>query len=255
MKNKIAAVILAAGKGTRMNEGMSSDKPKVMYEILGKPMIDYSVKNIKDSGIKDVVLVVGYKKEQIMDYFGAKVEYAVQEEQLGTGHAAMMAESNLKGKGDAVLVCYGDMPLYKSETIKKLIDRYDTEKPTIAMLTVIFDDPVRWAFGRIVRDEQGEIIAIREQKDCAEDELNIKECNPGFYIFDADWLWDNFKKLKSDNAQKEYYLTDMIGIAKLQGKKIISTQVSEETEVLGINTPDQLNEVEEILIKDRSVCG
>lgn len=247
MSNKIAGVILAAGKGTRMNQGAESDKPKVMYEILGKPMIDYSVANLKSAGIDKIVLVVGYKKELIQEYFGGRIEYAVQKEQLGTGHAAMMAESNLKGKSDAVLVCYGDMPLYKPETIKRLIDRYEKENPTIAMLTVIFEDPMKLAFGRIVRDEQGEIIAIREQKDCAKEELEIKECNPGFYIFNGDWLWENFSKLKSDNAQKEYYLTDMIAIAKLQGKKIISTEVSEETEVLGINTPEQLKEVESII--------
>lgn len=244
---KIAGVVLAAGKGTRMNQGTESDMPKVMYEILGKPMIDYSVANLKNAGIEKIVLVVGYKKELVQEYFGDQVEYATQEEQLGTGHAAMMAENILKGKSEAVLVCYGDMPLYKPETIKELIERYMAEKPTVAMLTVVFEDPMKLAFGRIIRDDKGELIAIREQKDCNEEEKKVQECNPGFYIFDADWLWDNFSKLKSNNAQKEYYLTDMIAIAKLQGKKIISTEVSDETEVLGINTPEQLKEVESII--------
>lgn len=244
---KIAAVILAAGKGTRMGSAEGSEIPKVMYKANGKPLIEYSVENMRAAGADQIVLVVGYKKEIIQDYFGDRVEYALQEQQLGTGHAAMMAKGNLEGKVDAVIVCYGDMPLYKPETIKALISKYQAEQPTIAMLTVDFKDPNFWAFGRIIRDNEGYVSAIVEQKDCTEDQKAIAESNPGFYIFDAEWLWENFDKLSTDNAQNEYYLTDMIKIASDQGKKIIAFKVSGEEEVLGVNTPEQLSQAEEII--------
>lgn len=256
--SKYAAVILAAGKGTRMNEGQNSPIPKVMFKIHGRPMIEYSIENIQNAGIEKIVLVVGYKKEMVTDDIGrrlkgsgrgANIEYAVQEEQLGTGHAAMQARNNLEGKVDAVIVCYGDMPLFKPETIKNLIAKYQEQKPTIAMLSVEFDDPEYWAYGRIIRDKVGYVEAIIEQKDCNSEQLKIKESNPGFYIFDANWLWENFGKLSTNNAQHEYYLTDMIHIAKEQGKKIIAVPVLEENEVLGINNPEQLEKVEEILAK------
>lgn len=244
---KIAAVVLAAGKGTRMGNGNGSTIPKVMFPLLEKPIIHHSVKLIGDSGIEKVVLVVGYKKELIEEYFGDKVEYTVQEEQLGTGHAAAMAKGVLEGKSDAVIVFYGDNPLYNPETIKKLIVLYKKQKPVIAMLSVNFNDPVFWAFGRILRDKNGNVEAIREQKDCSEEEIKVKECNPGFYIFDAKWFWNNCNNIKSNNAQHEFYLTDMVEIAKKQGKKVVAMPVSEESEALGINNPEQLKQAEEIL--------
>ena len=248
---KIAAVILAAGKGKRMGVNDSSEIPKVMFEIHGKPMIEYSIENIKQSGIDKIVLIVGYKKETIMKDVGDSVEYAVQAEQLGTGHAAMMARPNLEGKAEAVIVCYGDMPLFKPETIKNLIKTFEEQKPTVAMLSVDFDNPEFWAYGRIVRDQNGYVEAIVEQKDCSNEQLKIKESNPGFYIFDGSWLWQNFAKISTNNAQHEYYLTDMIKIARDQGKKIVAVKVSDVNEVLGINTPEQLKKAEEILTKSK----
>lgn len=247
---KYAAIILAAGKGTRMNEGKASPIPKVMFLISGKPIIRHSVNLIQKAGIKKVVLIVGYKKELVMDYFGDEVEYAIQEEQLGTGHAAMMAEKNLKGKVESVIIFYGDNPLFKPETVKKLITLYEKEKPTIAMLSVIFQNPEFWAFGRIIRDKNNEVVAIVEQKDCSKEQLKIKESNPGFYIIDADWFFKNSSKIETKNTQKEYYLTDIIQIAKKQGKRIIAMPVFKESEALGINTPEQLKEAEKILSKN-----
>jgi len=242
---KYAAVILAAGKGTRMNEGLSSPIPKVMFLLAGKPIIYHSVKLIKDAEINKVVLVIGYKKELIREYFGGEVEYAVQGEQLGTGHAVSTAKELLQGKTDAVIVFYGDNPLYKPETVKKLISIFETEKPTIAMLSAVSENP--FGYGRIIRDKNGEVLGIKEHKDCNEEELKIKEWNPGFYIFDSKWLWLNIDKLDSNNAQQEYLLTDLIKIAKEQDKKIIAMPVSEESEALGINTKEQLKEAEAVL--------
>jgi len=246
---KYAAIILAAGKGTRMNEGQASPIPKVMFEIAGKPIIDWSVKLVKEAKINKIVLVVGYKKELIEDYFGSQVEYAVQSEQLGTGHAAKMAKDKLVGKAESLIIFGGDNPLFKPETVERLIETFEKEKPTIAMLSVISEDLTAWAFGRIFRDEQGEVIGIIEQKDCTPEELKIKEGNPAFYIFDAEWFWGNIDKLEPMNAQKEYYLTDMIVMAREQNKRIIAVPVSEESEALGINNPDQRRQAEEILLK------
>ena len=246
-EEKYAAIILAAGKGTRMNEGLASPIPKVMFPLNGKPIIDWSVKSIETVGVKRIVLVVGYKKELVQEYFGDKVEFVTQEEQLGTGHAVAQAKLLLGGQTESVIIFYGDNPLYKPETIKRLIDLYETEKPTVAMLSVVFEDPEYWVFGRIIRDENSEVTGIVEQKDCTPEQLQIKECNPGFYIFDAAWLWENISQLEAVNVQKEYYLTDMIKIAKEQGKRIMAIPVSEEAEALGINTPEQLAQAEAVL--------
>jgi len=245
---KYAAIILGAGKGTRLNEGEASPIPKVMFQAAGKPVIHFSVKSIKDVGVKKVVVVVGYKKEMVTDYLGDRVEYAVQEEQLGTGHAAACARSVLEGKAENLIIFYGDNPLFKPESINGLIAAYEREKPTAAMLTVKFDDPEFWAFGRIIRDVDGNIQGITEQKDCTPEQLKIKESNSGFYIFEAKWFWENCDRLSNDNKQGEYYLTEMIGIAISQGKKVIATQLSEESEALGINTTEQLAEAEKVLL-------
>jgi len=243
------AVILAAGKGTRMNEGLASPIPKVMFELNNEPIIRHSVRNVQETGIERVVLVVGYKKEMVQDYFGSEVEYAVQEEQLGTGHAVMMARQLLENNAESMLVFYGDCPLYKPETIKKLIEFYENPpaggKPAIAMLTTISDDPT--GYGRVFRDQNGDVTEIIEHKDCNEEQLKNKEWNPGFYIFSNNWFWQNIDKLSNKNAQGEYYLTDMIALAKEQGKRIIAMPVSEENEALGINNPAQLKEAEEVL--------
>jgi bifunctional UDP-N-acetylglucosamine pyrophosphorylase/glucosamine-1-phosphate N-acetyltransferase len=245
----IGAIVLGAGKGTRMGDVNGSPIPKVMFELAGKPIIDSSVNNLKLAGIEQVVVVVGYKKEMVMDYLKNRVEYAFQEEQLGTGHAVMMAEKKVAGNFEAVLVSYGDMPLFKPETIKKLIDAYNQEKPTIAMLSVEFDNPEFWVYGRLIRNDKGEVIKSIEQKDCTPEEVKIKDCNPCFYIFNNAWLWENLRELKTENAQKEYYLTDLIGMATSQGKRIITVPVSEHLEALGINTQEQLRQAEEVLSK------
>lgn len=244
---KIAAVILAAGKGTRMGSAEGSEIPKVMFRAHNKPLIRYSVENVKKAGIDQIVLVVGYKKELITEEFGNEVGYAIQEEQLGTGHAAKMAKENLAGKTDAVIVCYGDMPLFKPATIRSLINEFEQNNPTITILTAEFSDPEFWAYGRIVRGDNHKIRAIIEQKDCNAEQLLIKESNPGFYIFESNWLWNSLENLGSNNSQHEYYLTDLIGMAINEGKEVMTVSVSGEDEVLGVNTPEQLQRAEEII--------
>lgn len=242
---KYAAVILAAGKGTRMNEGVASPIPKVMFELNGKPVIDWAVESIRAVDISRIVLVVGYKKEMIQDYFGGKVEYAFQDEQLGTGHAVAQAKLLLGNQSEQVIVFYGDCPLYHPESIKRLMNMHDVQHATISMLTAISEDPT--GYGRVFRNELGHVSDIIEHKDCTLEQLECKEWNPGFYIFDANWLWENIDNLSADNAQKEYYLTDLIKIAKDQGKRVCATPVTEESEALGINNLDQLKEAEQVL--------
>lgn len=225
----------------------AADRPKVMYRALGKPIVEYLIDSVKNAGVMDVVLVVGFMQEQVRDYFKDQVQYVEQHEQKGTGHAVMMAKNLLKGKSKAVIVSYGDMPLYKTETIKRLIKKFNADNPTIAMVTVDLVDPDFWAYSRVLRNEKREIIATVEQKDATEEQRKIKECNPSFYLFDADWLWDNLGRIGTKNVQKEYYLPDLISIATSQGKRIVSIKTESEDEVLGVNTPEQLEKVAEIL--------
>lgn len=238
------AIILAAGKGTRMNCEENNTKPKVMYPLNGIPTIKYGVDNLRNAGISDIIVVVGYKKEQVQDFFKDSVKYAIQEEQLGTGHAVMMAKNQLD-TNDGVLVCCGDMPLFKSETIKHLIEVYHSEAPVISLLSVIFSEP--FGYGRIVRSSAFEVNSIVEQKDCSPKQQGIKECNTGVYIFNGEWLKRNLSKLQTNNSQKEYYLTDLVELAVKQGQKVIPVPVADESEALGINTPEQLRMAEKVL--------
>lgn len=243
----IQAVVLAAGKGTRMNNGNDCQIPKVMFPLNGKPIISYCLDNLKKAGIEKIILVVGYQKEMVEEYLGKNYDYAVQEKQLGTGHAVMAAAEKINPNFAGVIVCCGDCPLFKAETIKNLREVFIKENPAVALLSVIVKDPIFWAYGRVVRDENQNVVSIIEQKDCSPEELQIKECNTGFYIFDTKWLLENLSKIKTENSQKEYYLTDMIKIAQNQGKKVVAIPVSEESEALGINTPEQLRQAEEAL--------
>ena len=246
LTDKTIAVVLAAGKGTRMGSNEGSDIPKVMFEANGKPLIRYAVDNLKKAGLKKLVIVVGYKKELVESYFGDEVNYAIQEQQLGTGHAVISAKDKIKDS-DRVLVCYGDMPLFRPDTIEELSKAYDTEQPVIALLSVKSNNQTFFSFGRIIRSGNGYVDKIVELKDCTEEEKKIDEFNVGFYIFNTEWLLNSLNKIKSENAQKEYYLTDLIGIAKNEGKKIVAVGIQDEKEAIGVNTQEQLKEVENIL--------
>ncbi len=246
------AIILAAGKGTRMGDLNGSPLPKVMYPLNGIPLIKYSVENVQKAGVKDIIVVVGYQKEKVQNFLGSSVRYAVQEQQLGTGHAVMSAKDFFSEGLEGVLVCYGDMPLYRSDTIRRLIQEYEAQKPVMAMLTVTFERPDDLAYGRIVRNSVGEITSIVEQKDCTPEQRRVKECNPGFYIFRASWLRENIMKLGANNAQKEYYLTDLVEMAISQNQKVVTLPVADESEALGINTPEQLGMAEKEIEKRES---
>lgn len=238
---------MAAGKGTRLN---ATDKPKVMFEILGKPMIDYAVKpllEMKEQGkLDEIVVVVGFLAQQIEDYLGDKVKYVLQSEQLGTAHAVLQARELLEGKAGTTLIINGDHTLYTSGTFDKLMSFREDQNLTIAFGAAIskekFDD-----YGRIIRDENGNIQKITEKLDCTDDERKIEERNPNLYAIDNEWLWSAISKISNQNAKNEYYLTDIIKIALDEGKKIETVKIEDDDEALGINNLEDLQKIQNIL--------
>lgn len=223
------AIILAAGKGTRMK----SKNSKLVQKIYGKEIIRRAVDNAKNAGIDRIIAVVGYKKEQVMQVLGNDVEYAEQKEMLGTGHAVMQATKFLEGKQGKVLILNGDHPIIRPETLKNLLEVSNKREESATILTIMHNEDI--PYGKIIHDEEGKVIEIVEHKDCTEEQLKIKELNLGMYCFDIQELLKALKELKTDNAQNEYYLTDVVKIMYNKGLKTGSVIVRDTAEVLGIN--------------------
>lgn len=243
MENKLKAVVLAAGKGTRLRtEGC--DLPKVMRQALGKPLLYYVLDALSFIEKEDVIIVVGYQKEKVMEYFGG-YEFAEQKEQLGTGHAVMSAADALQGYDGAVLVCCGDMPIIKKETYMALAETHFSEGNDCTMLTGTSDEAL--PYGRVVRAENGGFLKIIEEKDCTPEEKKIEELNSGVYIFNSKKLLPALSKLKNNNSQGEYYLTDVPYVLQAQGDKIGICKRNLGSEIIGVNTPEQLAQVEQLL--------
>lgn len=234
---KITAIILAAGDGTRMK----LDFPKVLCKINGKEMIVMLIEKLHGAGIEDIVLVVGYKREMIMERVGSLARYVAQEELLGTGHAVAQAEQFCEKMGNDVVVLYGDAPFISQQTLKKLVDRHFNSGARLTALTAILDDPTD--YGRIIRDPGGKICRVVEEKDASGQEKKIKEINTGSYCFDKKELFASLKNVKADNAQKEYYLTDVIEDFVKKGFDIESVSTSDQMEIMGINTQADLETV------------
>lgn len=225
----VIAIVMAAGKGTRMK----SNKSKLVHKIYGKEIIRRAVENAKRAGINEVITVVGYQKEQIEEVLGDSVKYAIQEEQLGTGHAVIQASKFLEGKRGKVLVLNGDHPIMRPDTLRNLVDESTRRGESATILTMVHDKII--PYGKIIHDCDGNIKEIVEHKDCTQEQLQIKEVNLGMYCFDIQELLKAMQELKNDNAQKEYYLTDVIKIMYDKGLKTGSIVVSDNAEVLGIN--------------------
>ncbi len=245
MKN-IYSIILAAGKGTRMKSGL----PKVLHKICGQPMIHYSLETLKKLNLK-IVIVVGYKKEKIVEACGDKYIYAEQKEQLGTAHAVISAKSKIPKEVKTVLILNGDdSAFYRPQTLQKLIDIHLKNKNTITLLSLNLDDPE--GFGRIKKDSSGKILGIVEEKNASQEEKKIKEINLGTYCFDANFLWNNLSKISKNKISGEYYLTDLITLAISQNKKIQTVLLENPKEWIGINTPEQLAKANQIMHNDRT---
>lgn len=241
MKKETIAIVMAAGKGTRMK----SKSSKLVQKIYGKEIVKRSVENAKNAGIQDVIAIVGYKKEEVMQVLGNDIKYAVQEEMLGTGHAVMQAIPYLEGKKGKVLVVNGDVPIIRPETLNRLVNKSTENKEAATLLTAIYDNPT--GYGRIVRDEGGNIEAIVEEKDTTKEQKEIKEINAGIYCFDIERLLEALKEIKPNNAQGEYYLTDVIQIMNDKGLKTGAVIVEDNTEILGVNDRVQLEMLTKVL--------
>ena len=247
MERNLKAVVLAAGKGTRLNSE-AYDLPKVMRVAGGRPLLKYVLAAIDFIGAENTIIVVGYKKEAVISAFPGYT-FAEQKEQLGTGHAVMAAAGALQGFEGSVLVCCGDMPLIKRESLLALVDAHFSESNACTILSGTSDEPLD--YGRIVRDENGNFLRMVEHKDCSEEERKIRELNSGVYIFEAPELLRALTKLSRNNAQGEYYLTDVPAILRSEGKRVGVCCRHLGTELLGVNTPEQLRRVEELLKTER----
>ncbi|MDO5128056.1 MAG: sugar phosphate nucleotidyltransferase [Eubacteriales bacterium] len=242
MSNKLKAVILAAGKGTRMK----SDLPKVVHKCMGQPMVHYAIKAAKDSGAYDVCVIVGYKAKEVKEAIYDVVEYAEQTEQLGTGHAVKCAAEFVGMEGDTIVLC-GDTPLITGETLTALVEQHRREANGVTVLSAILPDAT--GYGRIVRDGEGSFVKIVEQKDATEEEQAIREINSGIYIFNSEALTASLSMLDNHNAAGEYYLTDTIALIKKIGLKVSAMPLEGDAvnEIRGVNTPEQLAEAEAIM--------
>jgi len=246
MKTRI--VVLAAGKGKRMNNSI----PKPLIEIAGRPMIEHLVDSVIDSGIDThpIVVIAPDNIEDFRDVLGDKCEYVTQQDQLGTSDAVKSAE-NAFSDADCVMVFYGDHPFLTAEKMQELLDAHKKSDAVITMVTTTvrgfegnFAGLERW--GRIIRDEIHRVVAIREAKDATSEELEIREINPALFAFDKQWLVDHLPQISNKNASGEYYLTDLIEMAIEQGEEI-ATISAEPLEVIGINTQEELETAEQFM--------
>lgn len=235
---KVTAVLLAAGQGTRMKSSM----PKVLHPLCGKPMVWHVMEALKSATTDKPVVVVGHGAEAVKKYLGDSAECVLQEPQLGTGHAAMQAESLLKGKTDLVIVTYADMPLLRSETFTRLVETQRLNPGPFSLVTVFAEDPR--GFGRILRNADGTVSAIVEEYVATPEQQKIKELNVGAYCFNAGWLWDALHRIPKNEKKGEYYLTDVVELAVKENLPVQAVVHDDFIETIGINTRVHLAEAE-----------
>jgi len=234
------AIVLAAGKGTRMK----SDLPKVLVPVKGRPMIRYVIDALKAAGVQRVVTVVGYREELVREELKdiPAVDFATQSEQLGTGHAVMMCREQLAKCHGPVIIVAGDSPMLQPKSVEALLSAYRENDASCILGTVKKQEPT--GFGRVLRDEANKFVGIVEEKDATEEQRAIKEVNASTYLFDAEELLQSLDQLCDNNAQGEYYITDCPSILLSQGKSVLALPVLQQCEALSINSPDDLAAVE-----------
>jgi bifunctional UDP-N-acetylglucosamine pyrophosphorylase / glucosamine-1-phosphate N-acetyltransferase len=239
----LTALILAAGKSTRMK----SRRPKALHEICGRPMLEYVLRACYGAGCDRILMVVGHGKDEIIDYFGSdkRIHWVEQTEQLGTGHAAKVCEPELRKLHGDVFILAGDGPLIRSEVLQTLLRAHNDERAAASMATAVLDDPT--GYGRVIRDEGGDFLEIVEQLDATPEQREIREVFPSYYCVRAEELLFALAKLKNDNKKGEYYLTDIYGILRKAGKKVVAVQAVTQEDVIGVNNRQQLAEVDAIM--------
>ena len=251
----IITIVLAAGKGTRMK----SDLVKVLHPLLGVPMLSYPVElSLNDIKAEKTILVVGHQADKIKEKFkDPRIHFVLQEEQLGTGHAVLQALPFLQSFNGTVLILCGDVPLVKMETLRSFIDTFWRNESNLSVLTAVVENPS--GYGRIIRGPTGWLERIVEEKDSSEDEKLIREINTGIFCIKAPFLIDGLKEIGQENAQGEYYLTDLVEIGRKRGVRCSAHMVSDPIEVMGINTRIDLATAEEVLrqekVKDLMLSG
>lgn len=239
-------IILAAGKGTRMKQEI----PKALTPIAGKPILQYLYNSIIESGVGGAPVVVKAEDQpDLCQGWAGDCRYVIQKEQLGTGHAVNVCREAIPD-ADAVIVLYGDHPFISSETLKRISELHQKTQEPVSIMTTQVSSFEEWAnyyhWGRIIRNQENEIVAIREYKDASEEERQVTELNPALYCFSTKWLWENIGSVKNANASGEYYLTDLIELAVKQGHKIGSMNIPPE-EAIGINTQEEREVAEKFL--------
>lgn len=247
MSRKVA-VVMAAGKGTRMK----SELPKVLFPVLGRPMIDYVLDALEAVPVDQSIVVVGYRADDVRQALAGrrKLAFAVQQQQLGTGHAVMMCRELLADQRGPVLVVAGDSPLMQTDSIQALFDEFDRQHPACILGTGYKEDPT--GLGRIVRDAAGRFEGIVEERDATPEQHRIREVNLSCYVFDAAELLAALGQLRADNSQREYYLTDVPAVLLATGKRVEALPVLKPCEALSINTVDELAAVEAEMKRMRS---
>jgi len=243
MKQNVGIVILAAGKGKRMG----GIHPKVMFELDGRPLIDYVIETAGKLEPERICVVVGFGREQVKEHLAGRdnLEFAVQEPQLGTGHAVIQTKDAFRGFRGMFMVLYGDVPLISLETLRKLIRQHEETGAAATILSAEYANP--FGYGRIIRDDRGNVNRIVEEKDAPDEIKKIREINTGIYVFDADKLFAHLDELRPENVQKELYITDMIGIFRKKGFPVGAVLAQHPEETYGVNTPEQLEELRQLL--------
>ena len=237
----LEVVILAAGLGTRMK----SHTIKILHRAAGRPIVDYVLDLASELCERPPVMIIGHQREKVQTAVGERARYAVQAEQLGTGHAVLQAAELLERDGVAgkrVLILSGDVPLTRPETLRRLVDEHERNQNALTLLTMKLGDPAM--YGRIIRDGNDGVTRIVEFKDANDDEKRIDEVNAGIYIFNGEYLFDNLRNLKPENAQKEYYLTDLIAVIRDAGQRVGAVIANDPIEALGVNSRSDLAQVE-----------
>jgi len=240
----VTAIILAAGKGTRMK----SDLPKVLHPVCGRPMLAWVLDACRQAGCGRLLVVVGYRAELVREAFAheaADIEWVVQAPQLGTGHAVMVCCGQLEPLSGPVLVVAGDGPLIRPETLEELLATHAACGAACTLATSILDEP--GTYGRVIRDERGELAEIVEHLDADEAQRAVREVNVSLYCFDAAALRWAIGRLRNDNAKGEYYLTDALSLLRADGRKLAAVAAVPPQDVLSINTAEELAEVSRLL--------